>query len=361
LDYWPFGRLRFGQDWWRPKAPGESWWAWPRAAITPGRAVLEKLPFFVGVLISCAVTLYGFSHSNALVSDERFSWGLRLANTPISHVRYLGKLFWPADLAVLYPMPTHWAAWKVVAAAALLLALTAAFIALIRRAPYFMVGWLWFLGVLVPMIGLVSMGLQSIADRYTYVPFIGLFVMIAWGAERLRFPGKSVVAVAILGVCAVVSWRQTQHWRDTETLFTQCVKVTTNNPEAHYNLALACYLKGDRTNALQHFQEAVRIRPTYEDALNNLALVCLETGDAAQATNHLGRLLRLSPRNQFALLTMARALVVLGDYRQAKGYAELLQSPEAHVELARTLQKSGLTNEARIHLREAERLKTERR
>jgi protein O-mannosyl-transferase len=334
MDYWPLQRLTLAT--WK-------------------RLLLEKVPFFFGVLISCAVTLYGVSHAGAIVSDERFSLGLRVANTPISYVRYLGKLFWPTDLAVLYPMPAHWEMWKVIASTLLLLVLTGVFIGLAKRAPYFIVGWLWYLGTLVPTIGLISVGLQSIADRYTYIPFIGLFIMIAWGVPRI--PGRQIVAMMLLTACAVVSWRQVQHWRNTETLFAQCVRATRNNPEAQFNLALAQYLNGKREDSLRNFQEAVRLRPGYQDARNNLGLLLLEMGDPQGATNVFGGLLRLNPAHEVALLNMGRALMQLGDYAQAKGYLELARSAEAHLELGRLLEKQQRTNEAQIQFREAERLK----
>jgi protein O-mannosyl-transferase len=281
--------------------------------------------------------------------------GLRVANTPISYARYLGKLFWPTDLTVLYPMPAHWELWKVIASTVLLLVLTAVFTSFWRRAPHLIVGWFWYLGTLVPTIGLISVGLQSIADRYTYIPFIGLFMMIAWSVPKFR--GLQGLTMLILAACAVVSWEQVKVWRNTETLFAQCVRVTRNNPEGHYNLALAQYLNGKREQALRNFEEAVRLRPQYENARNNLGLLLLEVGDARGATNVLAGLLRLNPAHEAGLLAMGRALVQLGDEVQAKGYFELARSAEARVELGKVLEKGGRTNEAQIQFREAERLK----
>ena len=334
LDYWPLRRLTIAT--WK-------------------RVLLEKVPFFVGVLMSCAVTLYGVTRAGLIVPDERFSLGLRMANTPISYARYIGKLIWPADLAVLYPMPAHWDTWKTLGATLLLLAVTAACVATARRAPYLIVGWLWYLGTLVPTIGLVSVGLQSIADRFTYIPFIGLFIALAWGVPRI--PGRQALAVALMVACAVMSWRQTRHWRNTETLFAQCVRVTRNNPEAHYNLALAQYLNGKPEDARRNFEEAIRIRPQYQNARNNLGLLLLEMGDPRGATNVFGGLLRLNPTHQVALVSMGRALVQLDDLSQARGYLELARSAEARLELGRLFEKLQRTNEARLQFQEAERLK----
>lgn len=334
LDYWPLQRL---------------------SRATWKHVLIEKIPYFIGVMMSCAVTLYGVSKANAIVSDERFSLGLRVANTPISYVRYLGKFFWPTDLAVLYPMPAHWELWKAVAATLLLLLLTGIFLTLAKRAPYLIIGWLWYLGTLVPTIGLISVGIQSIADRYTYIPFIGLFITIAWGASKI--PGRFGISLAALVALAVVSWHQVQHWRNTETLFAQCVRATRNNPEAVYNLALAQYLHGKREDAARNFEEALRIRPQYEDARNNLGLLLMEMGDPRGATNVFGGLLRFNPTHEVALLNMGRALAQLGDATQAKGYFELAHSAEARLELGRLLQKMNRTNEAQIQLREAERLR----
>ena len=290
MDYWPLQRFTLAN--WK-------------------RVLLEKVPYFFGVLISCSVTLYGVIRAGSVVPDERFSLALRVANTPISYVRYLGKLFWPTDLAVLYPMPSHWELWKVNLSTLLVLALTGVFLALARRAPYLIVGWLWYVGTLVPTIGLISVGLQSIADRYTYIPFIGLFIIIAWGMPKI--PGRKVIAVALLLACVIVSWRQVQHWRNTETLFAQCVRATENNPDGVYNLGLAQLLNGKRQEAVRNFQEAVRLRPQYEEARNNLGVLLLELGDPTGATNAFMGLLRLNPRQEVALLNMGRALVQLGD------------------------------------------------
>ena len=334
LDYWPLQRLNLA--------------TWKRVLI-------EKIPFFIGVLMSCGVTLYGVSKAGAIVSDERFSLGLRVANTPISYVRYLGKLFWPTDLAVLYPMPQHWELWKALGSTLLLLILTGIFIGLAKRAPYVIVGWLWYLGTLVPTIGLISVGIQSIADRYTYIPFIGLFVMVDWGAPKL--PARAVLSIGIVAALSVVGWYQVQHWRNTETLFAQCVRATKDNPEAYYNLALAQYLAGKREAAVQNFEEALRIRPQYEEARNNLGLLLLELNNPAGATNVFAGLLRRNPTHEVALLSMGRALVQLGDTGQAKGYLELARSAEARVELGRLLEKMNRTNEAQLQFREAERLR----
>ncbi|HKQ40293.1 MAG TPA: tetratricopeptide repeat protein, partial [Verrucomicrobiae bacterium] len=245
--------------------------------------------------------------------------------------------------------------WKVFGSTLLLLILTGICLAMVRRAPYLIVGWLWYMGTLFPTVGLISVGLQSIADRYTYIPFIGLFIMIACSAAKL--PGRVAISALSLAACSIVSWHQVQHWRNTETLFAQCVRATRNNAEGAYNLALAEYLNGKRDAAIHHFEEAVRIRPQYQDARNNLGLLLLEAGDAGGATNVFTGLLRLNPTHEVALLNMGRALAQLGDESQAKGYFELARSAEARVELGRLLEKMGRTNEAQIQFREAERVK----
>jgi Flp pilus assembly protein TadD len=172
-----------------------------------------------------------------------------------------------------------------------------------------------------------------------------------------KIPGRQVIAVALLLACVIVSWRQVQHWRNTETLFAQCVRATQNNPDGVYNLGLAQLLNGKRQEAVRNFQEAVRLRPQYEEARNNLGVLLLELGDPEGATNAFIGLLRLNPRQEVALLNMGRALVQLGDYTQAKGYLELARSAEARVELGRLFEKMQRTNDAQIQFREAERLK----
>ena len=202
---------------------------------------------------------------------------LRAANAAVAYVAYLGKMLYPADLAVFYPFPTGPPPiLEVVAAVSVLSAISTVFFVARRKCPYLLFGWLWYLGTLVPVIGLVQVGGQAMADRYTYLTQIGIYIAIAWGvADAARFwPGRhwlfaaaSALVVAGLMVCA---WQQARHWRDSEALWNHTLACTSQNPFAQNSLGLALADRGQVAEAIVHFQEAVDINPDYVDALNSL-------------------------------------------------------------------------------------------
>ncbi len=207
LDYWPLQRLQLSTLNSRPAT------LWP--------LLREKLPFFLLSALSSIVTFFVQHGAGATVSTAELSLPGRLANVLVAYVRYLGAVVWPVDLAVYYPRPEQWPAWQVAGACLILLALTLLVLRLLSRARYAAVGWFWFLGTLVPVIGLVQVGEQSMADRYTYIPYVGLFVLIAWGGEAIaRRSGlpKSLVACAAvlaLGTSLALTRTQTGYWRTT--------------------------------------------------------------------------------------------------------------------------------------------------
>src|SRR5260221_762659 len=207
------------------------------------RLVLEKIPFFVLTLASCLITYR--VQSGALWSTQALTFNFRAANAVMSYVRYISKIFWPADLALIYPYPHYWPLAGVVFVAALLAMLSAIFILQARRFPYLAVGWLWFLGTLVPAIGLVQVGVQSMAERYIYIPSIGLFILVIWGANGLlkSQPHKiKIVALAgsaVLIACLICTSIQLSYWRSSVELFLHTVEVTTDNYAAYDSLGKA--------------------------------------------------------------------------------------------------------------------------
>ena len=227
-------------------------------------------------MASCAITYAWARNSGNLLVAGTEPWGLRLANVPVSYARYLGKMIWPTGLALPYPMPRHWAWWQVGGAVLVLVVITLWVVRRARSAPYLMVGWLMFLGVLVPTIRLVHSGYQSIADRYTYLPSIGLFMAVVWaaaewGRRRLR-PGLrlglggGVAGVGLL-LCGYLTWVQAGIWRNNFTLWTHCLAVCPDNDVAHNDLGGAFLLKGKPDEAVKQFQEAIRLDPTVAIAL----------------------------------------------------------------------------------------------
>jgi tetratricopeptide (TPR) repeat protein len=269
LDYWPLARLK---------------------AETGKKLALEKLPFLGLAVLSSIVTFAAQQQGGAVRSLVQFTFSTRLENAMVAYVRYLGKMIWPADLAIFYPHPGNWPTATVVGAVVVLMGVTALALGLRRRAPFLLVGWLWYLGTLVPVIGLVQVGEQAIADRYTYVPLLGIFIAAAWGVGELlgrlprsRFIGYGLM-LPLVGLCALLSRNQLLHWREDETLFRHALTVTRNNPLAHNNLADALLAKGRAAEAIPHYRETIRLNPSYAHAYNNLgtALVALNQIDEAR-------------------------------------------------------------------------------
>lgn len=243
LDYWPLER-------WKPPQAPQRWL----------RLVAEKIPFFLIAGIGAAMT---FCEAPA----GELSAGQRISNALIAYPRYLGKMFWPVDLAMPYPYSWNWPAWATVLAAAFLTVATGLAIRQARRRAYWTMGWFWFLGTLAPVLGLVRMGFYSLADRYTYVPLIGLFMMLAWtaGEAVARLPrwktAAGALAAVLLGLCAWRTDYQLGFWTDSGTLFTHTLAVTERNCIAHANLGIYLMSKGRTDEALRHYREAVRIWP----------------------------------------------------------------------------------------------------
>src|SRR5665213_3466756 len=262
--------------------------------------LLEKIPFFVLAAAASAVTFLVQKTGGAVWSS---GWGLRLENIVLAYVRYISKLFLPRDLAVVYSYPHQWPAWLAAGAALLLLTWTALTLYRARENPYLPVGWLWFLGTLVPTIGIVQVGAQSIADRYTYIPSIGFFIVVVWGASDLanRWPAKRKFlpfagAVALIG-CIGATSVQITYWHDSETLFLHAIGVTTDNYVAENCLGKAFENDGQNERARALYTDAVKIEPRYPLAQFNLALCLLSFGETNEALDHLRAAARLEPHD----------------------------------------------------------------
>lgn len=223
--------------------------------------VKEKIPLFVLTILGCFAAIAGQHSMNAIQSVESLPFGDRVANAAVSYVRYLGKLVWPDNLSVVYPMHEISAA-TAVGAFVFLATITAGAYAIRKRFPYVLVGWLWFIGTLVPVIGIVQIGGQAMADRYTYFAYIGLFVIVAWGAvdlaSALFVPRRVLAAIAIVVIAssAYAAWQQTASWKNTETLFTHALEATGQNPLAEYSLAQDLELR-DPDRAIEHYKSSI--------------------------------------------------------------------------------------------------------
>ena len=321
---------------------------WPLHRLSR-RAVVEKMPLFV-LSAGAAALAYVVQQHGGAVSEVPFS--LRLENAAVSYVTYIAQFVWPTKLAVFYPFPSAVPAWQWVGAIVILAAIT---FATLRRTAV-AVGWLWYLGTLVPVIGVVQIGLQSRADRYTYIPLIGLSIAVAWGFSDLVNRHRWLAAPAAAWVCAIfaATFIQAATWRNSVTLFEHALAVTDGNYIAHNNLGAALHSAG----AIPHFQEAIRLRPQYPEAQNNLGEALITAGRINEATPHIAEALRLDPRLAEAHVNMGAIHNKQGRLDQAEAeYRAALQlnpsSAAAHDGLAAILTDTNRTSEALPHALEA--------
>ncbi len=357
LDYWPLGRLtasrgagRFGRD-----LLSRAW---------------EKWPLFALAAASSAVT-YGVQlASGAVTLLERIPLPARIANALVAYVRYAILAVVPSGLSVYYPHPfSGIAAWKWLAALAVLAAVTYLAVRFGRRLPYLAVGWLWYLGMLVPVIGLVQVGLQSMANRYTYLPLVGLFVIAAWGlsdlADRFVPRGRTwalgVPAIAALLALGAAARAETRYWSDGVTLFERAVAVTSGNTQAHCHLATALAKRGRVDDAIAQYREALRIEPREIGALSSLGGALLQQGKTDEAIGFLTEAVRLNPGYANAQYNLGLAMAEKGRFDEAVArYAEALRLDpgfaEAHYSLAVAAYRLGDLPRALAEAREASRL-----
>ena len=356
LDYWPLGRTR-----WRRSAVGNN------APLRFGALVREKLPFLALAAVSCGVTIWAQHSGGAISSLERLPLGARMANAVVSYARYMEKAAWPSGLAIFYPYQA-WPPRVVIVAGAILVAVSGTVIWRARCQPHLAVGWFWFLGVLAPAIGLVQVGGQSMADRYTYLPLIGLFIMLCWSVPSRameRWDLKVITcdaAAVVLAVCAVLSRGQVEYWKDSETLFRHALDVTRDNWLAHYNLGIALEQTGKTEEAIAHYEQALRIKPNYAEAHNNLGVMFEHQDKLPEAIAHYEQALRIKPDSGGAHNNLGVALVRLGRMQEAMEHFEqaLRINPDdakAYYNLGVVLAQAGRISEAIAHYDQALRLK----
>jgi len=378
LDWWPLNRIKL---------------SWSDLRQKGLRLFGEKIPFMVLSVASVGLTIFAEKQIGAVSFSTAPPLKIRLMNALLAYVRYLGKTVWPSHLAAFYPYPHEFSMWQVAGAAVLLAGLTAMALAL-RRRPYFAVGWFWFVGTLVPMIGLIQIGDHSMADRYSYVPLVGLFLAVVWWAAEIAErgmaakAGMAVAGAAILAVCAVLTSKQVSYWQNTRSLFEHTVAVTRDNAVAQNDLGVCLLNDGDLAGAEAHLAEAVRIQTNYASALvnlgncyqmqgrlpeaiavqqkavqfqptaiahYNLGFSLMEAGNLEGAESHLRSAVQLYP-------AYAKAWYNLGlvearrhnDAEAAKAFAELLRlQPDAAVaqlQLGSALARQQKWIEASVHL-----------
>lgn len=346
LDFWPLERV--AKEGWR-------------------RLVLEKVPLFVLVAISSAVTFIAQRKAGAVLPLETYSFPVRLENALLGYVSYLGKAFWPTGLSPYYPHPgDSIPLGQVLASGGFLAAATVLAIGAARRRDlrFVPVGWLWYVGTLVPVIGLVQVGAQAMADRYTYLPYIGLGILVGFGAaelsKRLRPPSAVVFAAAgaALLAMAVLATAQVRVWRDSVTLFEHALSVTERNALAHINLGVAYLNRGRLDEAARELEEAIRIHPGSAEAHSALAAVRTRQEKPEEALELFRAALRLDPSSSQTHREMGSLLLKLGDSTQALVHfreASALSPRDGDIlsELASTLAEEGRFEEAMARFQEA--------
>jgi len=422
LDYWPLGR-------WPQKSPGSakekslgsakkkslastkkkslasaknSRAQKPEPGVPLKRLIWEKAPLLALVVIFSMVTIHAQKEVGALVHLAYIPFPGRLANALVAYVTYMVRTIYPSGLAVFYPYSRDaLPLWQGLGAS-----LTLAFISLLiirqtSRHPYLLVGWLWYLGTLVPVIGLVQAGEQALADRFTYVPLIGLFIMVAYGmadlAARWRAPRflLPVGAGMVLTALMICTWLQVGHWRNSASLFAHTLQVTRNNAlahnslglallsqgkvdqaithceeavrlrpnyaKAHYNLGNALFSRGEVNQALAHYEEALQLQPNYDKAQNSLGFALLSQGRVDQAVAHFEKSLSIRPDSPAVQNNLGLALLSQGKVDQAVAHFEKSlniqpNSPEVHNNLALALLSQDKVDQAMVHYQEAIRL-----
>ncbi len=303
LDYWPLKRHQ--------------------TALSSLRLIREKIPFAVLSVASIIMTIYAQFAGEAMASIEKVPMLPRIENALVAYASYLFKMFWPARLVALYPISTQIPIMQV-SGAFLMLALISLF-AYRRRLqfPFILVGWCWFLGTLLPVIGLIQVGSQSMADRYTYVPLIGLFIVAAWGGHALlsRFPrGREVAVVSACLITAglsMMTWRQIDHWRNSAELFTHALRYTSGNYVMHNNLGIYLTEQGKYGEAISEFNKALAIAPGYKRSHYNLGNILFTIGDRKESIKHYREALRIDPDYTRARYNLGVALMYEGDYDEA--------------------------------------------
>ncbi|MBT3921641.1 MAG: tetratricopeptide repeat protein [Nitrospina sp.] len=401
MDYWPLGRMKRGNK-------SETTFTEQTANLTAWPLLIkEKIPLFLLTAVSCITTFIVQKLGGALQGMENFSQSARLTNAMVSYMVYLKKAVWPEGLSVLYAHPGNaLPLWKGILCAMALMGITIVAIKFIKKTPYFAFGWFWFLGTLAPVIGVVQVGAQAMADRYAYVPLIGIFIIIAWGVPDLlakwRNRDKALVLLAgiYISVLVVTTSNQVSHWKNSITIFKHVIRVTDkkypdfdlvynnlgaalfveqrteeaisqykkaiklqpNYADAHYNLGIALLSDGKTEEAIAHYKKAIKFKPDYADAHYNLGIALLSDGKNEEAIAHFKKAIELLPGFADAHNNLGLALLGEGKTEDAIYYFKLAIRIDpnfslAHYNLGNALSGGGKMEEAISHLKMAIKLK----
>ncbi|MBT5633608.1 MAG: tetratricopeptide repeat protein [Nitrospina sp.] len=359
LDFWPLGRWKFSQ---KNRGTIHS-----EEGVRPAKLIWEKIPFFIIVIGSSITTFIVTKSGGALQGMEVHSLLVRISNSMVSSVTYLAKTFWPSGLSVFYPHPGNaLPAWQVITSIGLLSVISFVAVRWIKSVPYFAFGWFWFLGTLVPVIQIVQTGAHAMADRYAYVPLIGIFIIVAWGLPDLlarwnhREKAPAIFAGLLIPLMIATSI-QVGLWENGITLFKHAIRVTNKKysdiASTHALLANACHRKGELSLAISEFKKSLEINPEHLYSLNNLAGTLAEQGNLEGALLYARKSVSLESDYIPGLVTLGNILEESGELNQAQTYYERVlelesESFENHLNLANVLYKTGDIAEATLHFRE---------
>jgi len=305
LDYWPLQRFKVVKR-------KEIRTTFQLEGEKISRLIVEKFPLLALSILSIVISIMSMKRGDMMVAQDMSPMAVRIANAIVSYATYLGKLFWPTNLTFFYPYPEVVPLIQVAGALALILTITLLAVYLFFLAPWFVVGWLWFLGTMVPVLGIVQGGLwPAIAERWAYVPFIGLFIIIAWTGGELvnhkKFPKtvSGVVSILVICTCMVLAWRQVGIWKDNYTLFGHGIATNPDNYVAHVNLGVTLAKDRKYKEAVNHLMEALRINQTDTIALTSLAQALVDMGKKDKAVEYYQQVLRYKPHDIGAMYALA--------------------------------------------------------
>ena len=353
MDYWPLRRFPVSQ---KPRTKHQAPSTKHQAPSTK-HLVLEKIPLLILSAGSSFMTYFAQRQGGAVMDLARYSLGARLGNALVSYVRYIGKMFWPGGLAAYYPynpIPT----WEIAGACLILAAISIGVFKARKSRPYLAWGWLWYIITLIPVIGIVQVGGQSMADRYTYIPLIGLFVMIVWSIERLDKKTLAPIGALILGALMIGTWHQVGYWKSDLILFEHAAAVTKNNTVALCDVGLMLAREGKLKESFGQLSKALEIDPDCFDAHVNIANTLILMGRKDEALDHYRKALEIRPRNPKAMLGMANLLVAREGLDAAIArYEDILRAgpndADTHYNLGLALHAKGEDEEAASHFRQA--------
>ena len=327
LDFWPLYRFQWFRERWfkREALPAGDHPAFQTASTI--RLTIEKIPLLILSFAAIALSFISLQKNSHITSDVLQPMGLRIANALVSYWHYLWKMVWPTNLAIFYPFPKEIPLWQPIAAGIALIAAAGLVIAHSREKPYLATGWFWYLGTLAPVIGIIQGGMwPQIADRWAYIPYIGLFALIGWGFPDLM--GKSPMqrrivtgmAIAILTIFAGLAHIQLTHWKDNKNIFYHTLNVTEDNFLAYWEIGRLFSAEGKHEEAVRHFQAALKISPFYIKALMSLGDEYVLMKDPEAALKAYRKILYLDPSETSAYNNIGKAYILKGSYDQAVDY-----------------------------------------